>query len=150
LNKKTANIFKILDIFFVIVILGTLVWALIETYMIRILAPIILAILGVALLFCKKLKDVSNVEKIFFWLSYNIFVPRSERNHLIWGAVLIILGGLSVFFIPGRRDIVEDGVVNRDPFIQDYHDWWYKDPILWIIIILLVIIALYRSRIKKP
>lgn len=98
---------------------------------------------GLILAFCKRLKDRSLLASLFDWIGSNLLVPRNKFNHIIWGIISILLGLLSFFKVDPLKykEIPFD-----DPNVTGFENWWYKDPLLYIVIGLLVVIGIYRSR----
>ena len=140
---------RYIDVFFSIAVLFLIIWITVDSGAVLIIVPIVLLLVSVAFFICAKFKDNSIVSRLFFFISYNIIVPRNEKNHLIWGAAFFVLGGSSLFYFLNRKDMGLNNTIVREPSIQDYQSWWYKDPIFWIIIALLLIIGLYRAKCKK-
>ena len=114
----------------------------------EILTPVLLCLLGLAFLLCNKFKDVSFIARLLSWFSDNLFVPRNKYSHIIWGVILIGLGTYSALFGPGRDYSPGHEAVPQHPGVQEFQSWWYKDPVFWIIIVLLIFIGIYRSKSK--
>ncbi len=106
---------------------------------------IFLCCIGIFFIISYNLREKFIIGKILYWISYNLFVPRNKYNHLIWGAIFFLLGIFS-FFLNWRKNIsVRDGTLELYRK-HGFEQWWYKDPIFWIIIVLLVIYGIYKSK----
>lgn len=149
MEKKSISSLIIFDIIFILLILSLIIWAIIDFNKLSILVPAILILDGFALLGSKKLKELFFVERFFYWLSYNVFVPRMKSNHLIWGFFSIILGIFLSFRMPIERNTPYEGITASDPAVRNLQEWWYKDPMLWIVILLLIAIGVYRAKKKS-
>ena len=49
-------------------------------------------LIGVAMFFSKRLRGVSLVGKMLYWIALNIMKPRTKYNHLIWGGFIFFIG----------------------------------------------------------
>ena len=81
------------------------------------------------------------IERFFYWVSYNIFVPRSKMNHVVWGCAFVILG---VFFTFNNKVI--ENTTNFEKSTNGVEGFWYADPLLWIVIGLIIAISFYRYK----
>jgi hypothetical protein len=133
---------RYLELVYALALLSAISWCLADSVMIPVLVPIILVFVGIGFLYCKRLKNASFVARAFCWVSYNLLVPRNERNNTVWGLIFVVIGVLSVFLFPKAR---KESILG-DPSVHDTEAWWYKDPMLWAIILLLVLIGIYRSQ----
>ena len=148
MDNKSISFLIIFDILFILLILSFIILAIIDVDKVSTLVPAILILVGLALIGSKKLRELFYVERFFYWLSYNVFVPRMKSNHLIWGLFSIILGIFLSFRMRMERNAVYEGIIDSDPAIRNVQEGWYKDPMLWIVILLLIAIAFYRSKKK--
>lgn len=149
MDKKSISFLIVFDILFILLTLLLIIWAVIDFNKGNILVPAILILDGFALLGSKKLRDVFFVERFFYWLSYNVFVPRMKSNHLIWGIFSILLGLFLSFRVPMEKTAPYEEIPVPDPAVRNLQQWWYKEPMFWIVILLLVVIAIYRSKRKS-
>jgi len=140
---KVNSIYVDIIYFFTILLLIVLIiW---DVNFILVVSPILLFIIGLSLVFSRRFKNKFFFENFFYWISCNLFLPRYKYNYMVWGILFIFLGITSIFYsakisVEKTNDIL--------PSINDYHGWWYKDPVLWIVIMLLIGIGLYRSKRK--
>lgn len=149
MGKKSISFLIVFDILFILVTLSLIIWATIDFKKASILVPAILILYGFALLGSKKLRELFFVERFFYWLSNNVFVPKMKSSHLIWGFFSILLGLLLSFRLPMEQNMPDKEVSTPDPAVQNLQDWWYKDPMLWIVILLLIAIVVYRIKKKS-
>jgi uncharacterized membrane protein len=100
--------------------------------------------LGFALLYSKRLKDFSSIEKGLYWTSQNVTVPRTKYNHIFGGLFFLLLALLS-FAFPPKPEKIEDTKLLWDSLI--------RDPSFWMVIIIVLIlnfgIGFYMSRKGK-
>ena len=102
---------------------------------------ILLISIGTLLVLCKRLKDRSLLAKTFEWLSSNLLFPTNKYNHIIWGIIFVFLGILFFFkFDTGKYESFN---------YSGYENWWYYDPVLYLIIGLLIAIGIYRTNQRK-
>jgi hypothetical protein len=139
---------RYIDIFFATALLFLVVWPAVDSKAVPYLVPIVLLLIGLAFLLSTRFKNSSIVARTFSWISYNVIVPRSEKSYLIWGGIFMVFGVTSLFYFVNRRVVTNNDTV-ADTSIQDFQSWWYKDPVLWVVIALLVVIGVYRARSKK-
>lgn len=136
--KKEEFKFIYLDALFLIFFISVFIWILVDKNMISVLLPIFFIFTGFIFISSKKLKAFSFIGKIFYWISMNLFLPKTEYNYIICGILFIILGLIPMFFFK-----------NKNLPLNEFQNWWFKDPIFWVIIALLVFFGLYKSKTKK-
>jgi hypothetical protein len=137
-----------LDILYILIVLFLIFLSIFESGTVYFGAPIVLALIGFALVWSNRLKKISLVEKVLYWVSVNIFVPKTSYNHLIWGLFLILVAFLTGILGP-QHQLGPGELASDRPGTSPYPSWWYKDPIFWIILLLIVAFGLYRSRTRK-
>ena len=136
--KKEEFKFIYFDALFLIFFISVFFWILVDKNMISVLLPIFFIFNGFLFISSKRLKAFSFTGKIFYWISMNLFLPKTEHNYIICGIIFIALGLIPVFFFK-----------NKNFSLNEFQDWWFKDPIFWVIIVLLVFFGLYKSKFKK-
>ena len=111
--------------------------------MLYIFTSITLITIGLFLIFSYKLRFNSIMNKIYLF-SQNAFLPKNKFNHLIWGFITLFLGVLMLF----RERSDQKTPPPNGPLINNFENWWYKDPLLWFVICLFFIIVIIRSKEK--
>lgn len=109
---------------------------------------IFFVVIGLLLCFGNRFKKKSLIRKMIYWISQYAFFPKNKYNHIIWGSIIFTLGfvPLVLFFLEKHTE--KPKFVPQDPLIVNFESWWYKDPMLWIVIVVSVALMIYRSKQK--
>ena len=99
-------------------------------------------LLGSVLMFSKKLKDKSYIYRFAFWVTDNIFKPRTRFNHLIWGMFFIIFGVVALLFASPSSYSETEFIEN----IQKTKEFWVG---IGIVILFNIIVGLYTASCKR-
>jgi len=140
-KKLSTSIF--FDVLFITSLLTMIVWAMIDFHMVSALTPIIFLFVGFAFLLSKKIKDISFVGKVSYWICYNVMRPSTKYNYLIWGTFAIILGVASAL-LPVSEDI-ENQKFLWDSLRKDINFWFSMIAIL----LLNFLVGLYTAYRRK-
>lgn len=141
-KEKHKLIFICIDSSFFLLFIALFIGAILNEKVMVIGAPVFFIVNGFAMIVSNKLKKMLFYETILYWVSYNIFVPRLKNNHIIWGCFSLILGIFLAFF-----DFNDS--FNDSQSLNEFENWWYKDPVFWIVSGLLIIISIFRYK-NKP
>lgn len=99
-------------------------------------------LIGTAMLFSKKIKEISIVGKMLHWFAINVMKPRLEYNHIIWGIFILVFGVLSVVFYeaPSKSEIEYFNKVNSN------YEFWLA---VLVVFALNILAGLYTAKKHK-
>ena len=104
------------------------------------ISSITLILVGVFFLTSNLLKDRSYVSRLSYWICLNVFKPKSQMNHLIWGAFITLVGlvtGIAFYGSPEHKLACDI----------------FRDTEFWVALLIVVavnsIIGLYTAKRRK-
>ena len=102
----------------------------------------ILLLIGIVFVFSKSLRTKIYISKISYWICLNIFKPRTEYNHIIWGLFITFFGIIhkinSYYYKSGNYP----DQFNINQILYSYQFW-----ILMIMVLIFnVLVGLYTIR----
>lgn len=124
--KKIFNFFDILFVFFII---WLLVYSSISYANAKITTPIVSFLIGFAFVFSKRLKDLSLIERAFYWFCQNMILPRTSYNYLVVGLIMLLCGMGSLSSL-SKTDIEANKMLYESMKIS---------PSFWIMIFFVII-----------
>gem|GEM_PF-5573067 len=95
-------------------------------------------LVGVSMLFSKRLGEASIVGKISFWIALNVMKPRTKYNHLIWGAFFLLFGivGSFVIGLPDRKE---------SEFFQQFHESYEYWIGITVVVLFNLLVGIYTA-----
>ena len=143
MNGKKISTSIYFDVLFIASFLTMIVWAMINFHMVSVLTPIIFLFVGFMFLLSKKIKDMSFVGKVSYWICYNVMRPSTKYNYLIWGTFAILLG-LASAFLPGSEDIGNQKSLWN--LLRKDKNFWFS---MLAILLLNFLVGLYTAYSRK-
>ena len=85
------------------------------------------------------------------WICENFTFPRSRMMAFFYFILLFGIGTIAVLYGVGSISSAEvhTGHIPQPSQINPIENWWYKDPILYIVIAILIVGAYYKTKINK-
>lgn len=142
MNKK-VNVF--IDLLILITIVLLFVFLIGKPELRPSLSSLLLIIIGILVACSRKYKDILLTARFLYWLSCNVAFPRLRNNHFIWGVFFILIAVFSYFF---TNDYKESAIKNSNQLLGN-NEGWYKDPLFWIVLLIIIIYGIYRLKINK-
>jgi hypothetical protein len=96
-------------------------------------------LIGVAMFFSNRLRGVSLVGKVLYWVALNIMKPRTKYNHLIWGSFVFVIGILGT--IAGGQPNQEQ--IEFFQQIQKSHEYWIG---ITVVLLFNLLVGIYTAK----
>lgn len=134
--EKKPTGWILLDAIIILILVTSIILQIIYIEKIWI-STIPLTLFGLCLLTSNSLRNKLAISRLSYWISLNIFMPKTRYNHTIWGTFIIIVGFLTA--ISSKKEF-ETELTSR--FIHDIGFW---RPLL-LVVIFFVIVGLYSAQ----
>jgi hypothetical protein len=96
-------------------------------------------LIGIAMIFSNRIKIFSLVGKMLYWTAINIFKPRSQYNHLIWGSFIFGFGIISTIF--GNKPDKDEIEFFHD--LSSSYEYWIG---ITAVLIFNILVGVYTAR----
>ena len=85
------------------------------------------------------------------WICENFSSPKNRKMAFIYFGLAFGLGSISLITGLG---LFSNGIDKKDapsvpPGIEPIENWWYKDPLLYIVLFIIIGVIYYRYKTKK-
>lgn len=100
------------------------------------------SVIGITMIFSNRIKGISIAGKALYWIAINIFKPRSNYNHLIWGAFIAGIGVLSIL----ARDNLSKSEIEFFGKVHSSYEFWIG---VSAVLIFNILVGIYTVRKHK-
>ena len=100
------------------------------------------SLIGITMIFSNQIKGVSIAGSALYWTAINIFKPKSNYNHLIWGAFIAGIGVLSIL----TRDNLSKNEMEFFDKVHSSYEFWIG---ISAVLVFNILVGIYTVRKHK-